>query len=143
VVDGDHDGILDPDDNCAAVPNPGQEDRDGDGISDACDPTDDRSAEQRLEDLIDWVDDAGPGRSLRAKLENALAALKAGDVEGACAKLGSFERELAAQGGKSVPEADAELFAAESAAIRAARLRVGGAGSGGRLRPSSAAACAT
>jgi len=37
-VDSDGDGIVDARDNCPAVPNPGQQDFDRDGIGDACDP---------------------------------------------------------------------------------------------------------
>ena len=39
--DSDGDGVSDPDDNCPAVANPGQEDNDGDGDGDICDDDDD------------------------------------------------------------------------------------------------------
>ncbi len=38
VLDQDHDGLVNNDDNCPRVPNPDQTDTDGDGLGDACAP---------------------------------------------------------------------------------------------------------
>src|SRR5690606_14005102 len=49
-LDGDGDGVDDANDNCPAAPNPGQQDLDGDGIGDACDPDMDGDGEDNEQD---------------------------------------------------------------------------------------------
>ena len=39
--DSDEDGVVDVNDNCASTSNPDQQDNDGDGVGDSCDPDDD------------------------------------------------------------------------------------------------------
>ncbi|HUK64961.1 MAG TPA: thrombospondin type 3 repeat-containing protein, partial [Dongiaceae bacterium] len=41
VADADGDGIRDAVDNCVSIPNPNQENFDGDSMGNACDPDDD------------------------------------------------------------------------------------------------------
>ena len=56
VLDYDHDGILNKDDNCATTYNPNQRDYDDDIIGDVCDPDIDND---NLLNPIGIVDDQG------------------------------------------------------------------------------------
>lgn len=58
--DGDMDGIPDATDVCPDIPDPGQEDLDGDGLGDACDPDADGDAIPDTRDLCPGRDSRGP-----------------------------------------------------------------------------------
>jgi probable HAF family extracellular repeat protein len=77
---------------------------------------------EAVDDLIDLVGGMnlhhGIENSLTAKLENALAALEAGDVERACDLLAAFLNEVHAQTGKKIPEADAAILVDEATFVR-------------------------
>lgn len=54
-ADADVDGLSDTADNCPANANPGQEDNEGDGLGDICDPDDDNDGVSDLTDLCPLV----------------------------------------------------------------------------------------
>lgn len=95
-ADTDDDGVPNSTDNCATIANSDQRDVDDDGIGDACDATDDRSAEDQLDDLIEQLSEDGAPRSYLAKLDAAAASLDRGNVEAACGQLGALVNELRA-----------------------------------------------
>jgi hypothetical protein len=57
--------------------------------------------------------------SLLAKLGGAQKNLDRGDTDGACDKLASFIDQVAAQGGKKIPAADADALIVDAEAVRA------------------------
>jgi hypothetical protein len=76
------------------------------------------TAADELADLRVAATGVGPGKSLAAKVASAQAAQASGDVAGACATLGDFIAEVAAQTRKKIPEALARALTAEAQAVR-------------------------
>lgn len=119
--DADGDGVVIGVDNCPTVANPTQADLDHDGLGDACDPTDDRTAEQQLADLITQLQTTatGSGNSYLAKLQAIGASVGTGDTQKACNQLAAFENEVRAQTGKKLTQSEAQVLLAEAATIKA------------------------
>jgi len=79
---------------------------------------------EAIEDLIDLITGLGLPKgienSLVQKLQNARAALQAGDIGGACDLLGAFINEVEAQAGKKIDADDAARATLVAGRIRAA-----------------------
>ena len=122
TLDSDRDGISDPSDNCPAVANATQADKDGDGVGDACDPLDGRPPQQQLADLDAAVRtlglDKGIANSLLVKVQGASHDLTTGQTSSACGKLDAFISEVQAQSGNKTPAAAASSLIATAQQIR-------------------------
>ena len=56
IADADSDGVLDTQDNCSVIPNPGQIDSDGDGFGNRCDPDFDNNGSVNFVDIAYFRD---------------------------------------------------------------------------------------
>ena len=81
LPDGDGDGVIDASDNCPDLANASQQDLDGDGQGDACDPT--TNVASTVNGLIvrvtSYALNSGLRNGLSAKLLNALRSWQRGD----------------------------------------------------------------
>jgi hypothetical protein len=71
-----------------------------------------------LQALADAVTGLGPGTSLLAKVNQAQAAVAAGNVRGACSILAAFIHEAQAQAGRKITPATATSLVGDATKIR-------------------------
>ena len=99
--DDDGDGLMNNVDNCPAVPNPEQEDSDGNGVGDACEATVEVVVDDVQSDIQALLDSAtipkGAEKDLEkalGKLEKALDKLEKDDIDKAIKEIGKATKEL-------------------------------------------------
>jgi uncharacterized delta-60 repeat protein len=78
-----------------------------------------KGAAEQLSDLHTAVQGVGPGTSLADKAQEAQASLAAGTLADTCGTLGAFIREVQAQAGKKISDAQAVQLVATATRIQA------------------------
>lgn len=108
-ADTDNDGVPDADDNCPAVPNPDQEDSDGDGTGDACDDVEDTTPPVCTFEPVE----PGPPQSRLAVVEDAESGIASIEITDATA---NATVEVPVGSGNILQAGDSVSFAPSSAA---------------------------
>lgn len=120
ITDSDGDGILDIADNCVGTPNPLQEDFDGDGMGNLCDPT--LSVCSAIQALISVIQASGISstliNTLVNKLEQAQTKFMNGNNNGAIGSLNGFIGQVNGQSGSGIPTPLAIQWVAIAQAIK-------------------------
>jgi hypothetical protein len=124
--DSDGDGVTNLLDNCPLIPNPDQQDSDGDGVGDVCSQQDPGSMTQALIDRLNQSNiKRGILNSLLAKLQNAQKNMSQGQAFSACNLMSAFIHEVNAQSGKGLSPSSAAEFIEDANQIKLA-LQCGG-----------------